>query len=151
MNVDVHVPQEGALNPTGLAKSNIKDITVKLPAGVAINPSSGDGLEACSEGLGRLHRLLDEFPTEPGVSNPVFSPYLPGSIAALAAGDKELLEPGKNFCPNASKIAEVTIQTPLLPNQPVKGFVYLASQEANPFGSVSRCTSSRKTPCRGRS
>jgi hypothetical protein len=136
LNVDVHVPQDASLNGAGLSGSNVRNITVKLPAGVAINPSSGDGLEACSEGLVGFTGF-GELPTEPGVSNPLFSPYLPGSIAALAAGDEELLEPGKNFCANASKIGEVTIKTPLLPsNQPVKGFVYLASQEANPFGSV---------------
>ncbi len=136
LDVDVHVPQEGQLNPEGDAQSNIKDITVKLPAGVAINPSNGDGLQACSEGLVGFTGF-GEFPTEPGVSDPVFSSYLPGSIGALAVGDQELLEPGKNFCANASKVGEVTIKTPLLPpNQPVKGFVYLASQEANPFGSV---------------
>ena len=140
LTVDVHVPQEGQLNPEGLAQSNVRDITVKLPAGVAINPSSGDGLEACSEGLvgfegGRGVDGFGEFVTDPGVGYPLFSSYLPASIAALTAGDQELLEPGKNFCANASKIGEVTIRTPLLPS-PLKGFVYLASQEANPFGSV---------------
>ncbi len=134
LDVDVHVPQEGQLNGTGLAESNIRGITVKLPAGVAINPSSGDGLEACSEGLVGFTGF-GQLPTDPGVSHPLFSPYLPGSIAALAAGNEEPLEPGKNFCADASKVGEVAIKTPLLPN-PVKGFVYLASQEANPFGSV---------------
>jgi hypothetical protein len=142
LNVDVHVNQNSILNPEGLAQSAVRDITVELPAGVAINPSSGDGLEACSEGLVGFESSkgtngFGEFPTDPGVSYPIFSSYLPGSIAALAAGDQEQLAPGKNFCPNASKIAEVTIHSPLLPsNQPVKGYVYLASQEANPFSSV---------------
>ncbi len=140
LTVDVHVPQEGQLNPEGIAQSTVRDITVKLPAGVAINPSGGDGLEACSEGLvgfeaGRGVNGFGEFVTDPGVGYPLFSSYLPGSIAALAAGDQELLEPGKNFCSNPSKIGEVTIRTPLLPN-PLKGFVYLASQEQNPFDSV---------------
>ncbi len=140
LNVDVHVPQEGQLNGEGLAQSNIRGITVKLPTGVAINPSSGDGLEACPDALvgfeaGQGVDGFGEFPTDPGVSYPIFSSYLPGSIAAGAAGDQEPLEPGKNFCPNASKVGEATIHTPFLPN-PLKGFVYLASQEANPFDSV---------------
>ena len=76
-----------------------------------------------------------ESPVEPGVSNPAFTPRLPGSIGAIQAGETGLLEPGIDFCANASKIASVTIHSPLLPN-PLTGFAYLAAQEANPFGSV---------------
>jgi hypothetical protein len=142
LTVDVHVNQNSILSTEGLAQSSVRDITVKLPAGVAIDPSSGDGLEACSEGLvgfeaGQGAGGFGESPTEPGVSYPIFSSYLPGTVAAEAAGDHEPLQPGKNFCPNASKIAEVTIHSPLLPpQQPVKGYVYLAAQESNPFSSV---------------
>jgi hypothetical protein len=149
LTVDVHVPQEGQLNPEGVAQSNVRDITVKLPAAVAINPSSGDGLGACSAdtaaapGVGQLGDPGDQIgfegfaqsPLEPGVSNPDFTAYLPGSVGALANGFSEALQSGQNFCPDASKIAEATIKTPLLPN-PLKGFVYLAAQEANPFDSV---------------
>ncbi|HEY2142008.1 MAG TPA: hypothetical protein VGG98_08110 [Solirubrobacteraceae bacterium] len=143
LNVDVHVPQNSVLTTNGFANSNIKDITVKLPAGVAINPSSGDGLETCSEGLVGFEGFKEFNPfSEPGLNTPLFKSYLPGSVAAKAAvaahtapETEELLEQGKNSCPNASKVAEVTIKTPLLPN-PLKGFVYLAAQEANPFGSV---------------
>ena len=148
LDVDVHVPQEGQLNGEGLAQSNIRNITVKLPAGVALNPSAGDGLEACTAGTGaalggRLgvpgneigYEGIAEQPLEPGVSVPTFTPYLPGSVDAKANGYEEGLEPGQNFCPNASKVAEVTIRTPLLPH-PVTGFAYLAAQEANPFASV---------------
>jgi hypothetical protein len=128
LTVDVHVPQEGQLNATGLAQSTLRDTTVTLPAGVAVNPSGADGLEACSEGLvGYL----------PGDSNPPeelhFTPKLPGSFGT--EGSEATLRPGVNFCPNASKIGEVAIETPLLAN-PLKGFVYLADQNANPFGSL---------------
>jgi hypothetical protein len=134
LDVDVHVGQEGQLNPAGDSESDIRGITVKLPAGVAINPSSADGLQFCSEGLVGFTGF-GEFPTEPGVDNTLFSPFLPGSIPALAAGQTEPLRPGVNFCPDAAKVGEVTIHTPLLRN-PIKGFVYLAAQESNPFGSV---------------
>ena len=48
LNVDVHVPQDLVLNPTGLAESNVKDTTVALPQSVVLNPAAGDGLLACS-------------------------------------------------------------------------------------------------------
>ena len=115
LNVDVHVPQTSVLNAEGLAESAVKDITVALPEGVAVNPAGGDGLQACSEGQVGFTGV-----EAGGMQRDLFSPTLP--------------EP---FCPNASKIGEVTIKTPLLPpGQFVKGFVYLATQNENPFGSL---------------
>jgi hypothetical protein len=119
LTTSVHVPQENILNPVGLANSNIKDISVTLPQGVTINPAVADGLGACSEGqVGYL----------PGQSDP------PSSLRFTAKLPKPL-EQGLNFCPDSSKIATVKIKTPLLPN-PLEGSVYLAAQEANPFGSL---------------
>jgi hypothetical protein len=131
LTVDVHVPQEGQLNGAGLAQSNIKDIAVTLPEGVTLNPSAADGLQSCTESqIGYL----------PGESSPPselhFTAKLPGSF-----GSTEPLQPGVNFCPDASKIATVKIKTPLLPN-PLEGAVYLASPQnfasfpqENPFES----------------
>jgi hypothetical protein len=125
LKVDVHVPQESILNATSLAQSAVRDITVTLPEGVVVNPAGSNGLEACSEQLAGFEGYK-EYEDEPGVSVASFTPALPKPF-----------EPGVNFCPTASKIATVTVSTPLLPvGQRVTGAVYLASQNENPFGSL---------------
>jgi hypothetical protein len=109
--VDVHESQQGALSPTGTSASDVKDISVTLPEGVVLNPAGADGLQACSEGL---------------------IGYLPGQ---QPTSEPQLFTPEEQSCPNAAKIGEVTITTPLLPNK-LTGAVYLASQNENPFGSL---------------
>jgi hypothetical protein len=155
LTVNVKVPQETTENPVGLAEADVKDTTVMLPPGVALNPAGANGLEACSSNPGALgsgelgspgdgigYETFKELPSEPGVSLPIFTPSKPGSIAAKNAASVGLLEsredviqPGLNFCSNASEIGTVRIKTPLLPNQ-LTGNVFLAAQEANPFGSL---------------
>ncbi len=139
LTVNVHVPQTAALNPNGLAESSLRDTTVTLPEGVAINPSGGDGLESCSSNPGALpegslgspgdqigykgqEELNAEY--EPGVEWSTFTPELASPLA-----------PGTNFCPNGSKIGTVKIKTPLLEHE-VEGAMYLAAQDNNPFGSL---------------
>ncbi len=117
VNVDLHVPQEAVLTPNGLAESDVKETTVRLPQGLAVNPAGADGLEACTEA---------EVGYEPGVSPPAGSP--PGGFVF----SEGLPEP---FCPNAAKIGKATITTPLLPN-PLEGAVYIATQDENPFKSL---------------
>jgi hypothetical protein len=139
LTVNVHVPQTAALNPNGLAESSLRDTTVTLPEGVAINPSGGDGLEACTSDPGALvagglgspgdqigykgqEELNAEY--EPGVEWNTFTP----EVASLLA-------PGTNFCPDGSKIGTVKIKTPLLEHE-LEGAVYLATQDSNPFESL---------------
>ncbi|HEY3829211.1 MAG TPA: hypothetical protein VGL57_08450 [Solirubrobacteraceae bacterium] len=113
LEVQVHVPQGSTLNPEGLAESTLKDTTVALPPGVAVNPGGADGLQACSEGeVG----YLGKEPGEPAAN--LFTPTL-----------------GAAFCPNSSKIGTVEIETPLLPHA-LKGAVYLATQDENPFATL---------------
>jgi hypothetical protein len=114
LSVKVRVPQEADLNPSGLADAEPRDITVTLPAGVITNPAGAGGLESCSE-------------TQIGYSFRVSGP--PREEQQFSSG---LPEP---FCPDAAKVGTVKITTPDLPN-PLEGAVYLAAQDANPFGSL---------------
>ncbi len=109
LNVDLKVPQNQ--NPEGLAEADLKDATVTLPAGLTVNPSAANGLEACSEAqIGYLPSKSAE------VGHPQFTPD--------AAS-----------CPDASKVGSVEVVTPLL-DHALKGGVYLAAQDANPFKSL---------------
>jgi hypothetical protein len=47
LTVNVEAPEQALNNPEGISTSNIKDTTVALPAGVAINPGQAAGLQAC--------------------------------------------------------------------------------------------------------
>lgn len=99
LTVGVHVDQEASLNPSGLADSTVKDTTVVLPAGVALNPAGADGLQSCS-------------------------------LAEIG-----LESASEQTCPEAAKVGTVEIETPLLPHR-LEGAAYLATQNANPFGSL---------------
>jgi len=155
LTVNVKVPQETTKNPVGLGEADVRNTTVMLPPGVALNPAGANGLEACSSDLGALaadqlgspgdqigFKGFEESKSEPGVSLPIFSSTLAGTIAASngistgsLASSEDLLQAGVNFCSNASKIGTVRIKTPLLEGE-LTGTIYLAAQEANPFGSL---------------
>ena len=103
LTVDLKVPQEGLTSTEALAVSNIKDTTVTLPEGVAINPGQAAGLDACG-------------PAEDGLTTDV-----------ERTEGKE--DNGPAHCPNASKVGTVEIETPLL-SKPLQGGVYV--MPANP-------------------
>ena len=84
----------------------LKTATVTLPAGLIVNPSSAGALQSCSE----------------------------AQIGWLGAGATDFT-PDAPSCPDASKIASVQVTSPLLPGT-LTGSVYLATQNANPLGSL---------------
>lgn len=135
--VDLRVPQNNdppagvAQNPdeesgapaywrsnVGRATAHLKDTVVWMPEGVSINPSAADGLEACS--LEQMAYRGNDYPDP----NPIRF--------------RDFVDPERKVavsCPDASTIGTLEIQTPLL-HEPIPGRVYLAEQNANPFGST---------------
>lgn len=116
LDIDLHIPQNET--PSGRATADLKDATIAFPRGLAIDPSSADGLEACSEEqIGFKHEFVELNPvTESGVKTAQFTS-------------------SPSECPPASKLAEVEIKTPLI-NHPLTGGLYLAKQHENPFESA---------------
>jgi hypothetical protein len=107
----LHIPQAGLSNMKKLATADLKKAIVTLPQGLALNPSSANGLEACSEA--QIGYLGSGFPSP----NPVrFNELAPS-------------------CPDGSKLGTFEISTPLL-EEKLEGTIYLAAQEENPFGSL---------------
>ncbi len=132
LSVHVRVPQEVNQNAEGLASSSLKDITVTLPEGVTVNPSGAGGLEACAEGQIGFTGVQEFNPvSEPGSRTDLFTAGLP-----------------QPFCPDASKIGTVKIKLPVIAN-PLEGSVYLAAQNANPFGSLVAMYISAQDPVSG--
>lgn len=107
----LRIPQESLLEPTKLAQPPLKKAVVSLPAGLTLNPSSANGLEACSESQMGLLQTDGELP------NPIrFDENAPA-------------------CPDGSKLGTVRVKTPLLEEE-IGGTIYLAEQDKNPFGSL---------------
>lgn len=88
------------------ATATLRNAVVKFPQGFAVDPSAGDGLAACSE-------------AQIGWTGPTLFDF----TAAPPA------------CPEASKIGTLELESPLIPHK-LEGEMFLASQNANPFGTT---------------
>ncbi len=107
LHANVHIPQGEDSQRTGQA--DLRKTVVQLPPGLAINPSSANGLKACSVGEVGL------------TSGPAVVPW---SFNASPA-----------TCPAAARVGTATVRTPLI-DHPLEGGVYVATPYANPFGSL---------------
>jgi hypothetical protein len=108
----LHIDQSGLTDPNNLATPDLKQSVVTLPEGFDINPAQANGLAACSEAQVGYEMGREPLPLNPTRfnENPV-------------------------TCPDASKLGTVEATSPLL-EEPLKGTIYLAAQEENPFGSL---------------
>jgi hypothetical protein len=124
VDVQSSQPPGGIESPGGLSQADLKEYSVVLPEGLQLNASSVNGLETCSPAqIGYTGSTELDPSTEPGVLTPQFTP-------AAAS------------CPDASKIGNVRIKSPLLEGE-LEGSIYVASPQnykagplENPFGSL---------------
>jgi hypothetical protein len=49
LDVNLDLPQDGLLDPDGIATSHLKKTVVELPDGFSVNPSAATGLEGCTD------------------------------------------------------------------------------------------------------
>jgi hypothetical protein len=126
LGVSIKLPQPEGIESPGVPP--VKETVLTFPAGMTVNPSSANGLQACSEAqIGWLGETLSNFtsaaPECPEASKvgtiEVESPALP------AEGCKQY---GKSLseCPEASEREKT----------PLHGSVYVAKQTENPFGTL---------------
>jgi hypothetical protein len=114
LSVEIQVPQTYS-NPAGLAESNLKDTTVTLPAGVAVNPSAGDGLAGCSEEQFGLHNADEVACPEASkvgsveITTPLLADPLRGAVFIAQQGNL----PGNGSNPFGSLLAiYLTVRDP---------------------------------------
>jgi hypothetical protein len=107
--------QQGS-TPTGLT------VGVHVPQDAGLNPT----------GLAEANVKDTTVALPAGVG---LNPAGADGLMACGLGEIILESPEEQSCPEAAKVATVEIETPLLPNK-LEGAAYLATQDANPFGSL---------------
>jgi hypothetical protein len=105
LRFDLHQPQDESLD--GLAVANLKDATVALAGGLALNPSAANGLGSCDE----------------------------SQIGYQPTGGAVHFSETPQTCPASAKIGAVQVSTPLLDHK-LPGSIYVARPFENPFGSL---------------
>ncbi|HEV7769993.1 MAG TPA: hypothetical protein VGO66_04945 [Solirubrobacterales bacterium] len=120
LDFDLRIPQDGLVEPGGIATAHLKRAKVVLPEGMTLNPAAATGLAACSPAqMGLLE--LDH----------------PGPFPVRFNG-------APVECPSGAKIGTVEITSPLI-DETVQGEVFLAQQDdprtatpgaENPFDSL---------------
>ncbi len=100
------------------------------PSGLALDLKLPQ--EQAPEGLGASDLKSNSLALPVGVSA---NPSAAAGLQACSPAQIGLDDESEPSCPEASKIGEVEIETPLLSNV-VKGSVYVAEQDNNPFGSL---------------
>ncbi len=124
LDVNIKVPQDQ--NPEMLGVPPLKNAVVTLPAGMTVNASSANGLEACS-----LAQIGFSATGEPNAEQPTCP-------QASKIGTVELETPAlaSEVCKEATKnLAECPGESER-EKAPLKGSIYLAKQSENPFHSL---------------
>jgi hypothetical protein len=138
-------PDEGlseAPGMTGCSKLGFSPKVSSKPTTSSAESASGLDFDVSikDEGIGNPTGLAQSEIEEAVVALPGGMTVNPSSANGLATCSEAAYEEealGNQSCPEASKIGEVEVESPLLAKGEVlRGAVYLAAQEENPFGSL---------------
>ncbi len=124
LDVNVSVPQaEGAQT---LGTPPLRDAVVALPEGVTVNPSSANGLQACS--LAQVGMSASGVPNAAAPTCPKESKIGTVELETPALASEVCKQAGEGLteCPGASEREKA----------PLQGSIYVAKQNENPFGSL---------------
>jgi hypothetical protein len=123
LTVGVHVPQEVSLDAEGLGEADVRNTTVALPQGVALNPAAADGLQSCSEAqVGLQEHTPPSCPEASKVATvEIKTPLLPNPLT----GEVYLAEQNQN--PFGSLVALY-----LIAEDPVSGVLVKLAGEVKP-------------------
>ena len=139
--VALTVPQSGQA-PGEVASSQVKDVSVTLPAGVSLSPAAADGLVGCQvTGPEGINLGSSEIGVEgQDLSDPEASELGAGHAGGNgSAYDDDLYHAAHGHCPAASTLGTVEVETPLLAPHSLTGHVYLAQPQCGGAGQPS-CT-----------
>jgi hypothetical protein len=141
-------PDEGfsaAPGMTGCSKLGFSpQVTAKPTTSSAESASGLDfGIDINDEGLTNPTGLAQSEIEEVAVAMPAGMTLNPSAASGLAVctnaeyEEESLTTPPAKGCPQASKIGELEVESPLLSEgETLKGSVFLASQDDNPFGTL---------------
>lgn len=121
LDVNIAVPQDP--NPETLGVPPLKQTVVTLPAGMTVNASSANGLQACS--LAQIGMSASGEPNAEQPTCPQASKIGTVELETPALASEVCKEATKNLaeCPGESEREKA----------PLKGSIYLAKQSENPF------------------
>ncbi len=124
LDVDLEVPQSDG--PETLGTPPLRDAAVALPEGMSVNPSSANGLEACS--LSQVGISASGLPNAAPPACPDGSKIGTLELETPALPAEACKEAGKGLgeCPQSSEREKT----------PLDGSIYVARQGENPFGSL---------------
>jgi hypothetical protein len=132
LSFDLHVPQ--TLGFEERATPELRDVTVKLPQGLDVNPSSANGLVACREaGPEGINIGSTEIGAKgQDIGDPEAVELGEGHEGGNSSPyDDGLYHTAPGDCPPASTLGSVEVSTPLL-SEALRGHIYLGQPACSP-------------------
>lgn len=127
LDVDLHQPQDFTLS--GRSTATLKDATVTLPVGLAVNASQADGLAACSSAQVGMLTAVGESPAH-------FSAQASSCPDAAKVGTVEVTSPLLGQYDETGRILQRNPETKAVIPEPLHGSVFIAKPFDNPFNSL---------------